>query len=92
MEELSSDSSTDSEEEEPLERRLQIKLEQSPDYWLIYKLVKFLKVWDCHPQFFFLLFLMDLKPQNAMCMDWRWRGGGEELRIDGMTKSNVPIT
>lgn len=51
--ELYSESSSESqEEEEQSERRPESNTDLPSEYWQIQKLVKYLKVWECHPGLF----------------------------------------
>ncbi|XP_062235056.1 outer dynein arm-docking complex subunit 2 [Platichthys flesus] len=88
--ELSSDSSTEDEDEEELsERRLQIQIEQSPDYWLIYKLVKFLKRGDQTATVLCLCAMLDLNLMQEGCQLDIWDIGGVEVLLNLLDSDEV---
>ncbi|XP_034428728.1 armadillo repeat-containing protein 4 isoform X2 [Hippoglossus hippoglossus] len=87
--ELSSDSSTESEDEELSDRRLQIKTEQSPDYWQIYKLLKFLKRGDQTATVLCLCALLDLNLMQEGCQLDIWDIGGIEVLLNLLDSDEV---
>lgn len=90
--ELSSESSSESEEEEEQsERRPESNTDLPSEYWQIQKLVKYLKVWECHPAHHCFLDFSGFQDKIQSCTKSCSIAGNSRLQLTGNSKVHAPF-